>query len=99
MRSKSGFDERNYKKMEKTGVFINGKSAGVITSVDFPITSFESPNFKKGGDPNRYVYYMRRGDRIWMKNEYGKLSVEADGLGNVMKGIKYGEKLTIDMSL
>lgn len=82
--------------MGNIGVFVNGNQIGTVTSVNLPLDSLESPNFKKAGNPNEYEYYMRRGDRMFLRNEYGKLSIEATKLKESIDGIKYGTKLIVD---
>jgi len=85
--------------MGNIGVFVNGQQIGLVTSVNFPadeITEYTSPGFKDLGNPNQYEYYMRRGNRIWLRNAYGKLSIEATELKQAIDGVKYGTKLIVD---
>ena len=83
--------------MGNIGVFVNGKEIGVINSVNIDdVSEYTSPGFKDLGNPNQYEFYMRHKNRIWLRNAYGKLSIEADKLGEVTKDIKYGQKLIIN---
>jgi hypothetical protein len=85
------------KPMANLGVFIGDKKIGLITSVEVDgISDFTSPAFKYLGDPNEYEFYLRRKNRIWLRNAYGKLSIEADNLRKDTGDIKYGQKMFID---
>jgi hypothetical protein len=70
--------------MDNIGIFVSNEQIGSLTSV-----SFEIPN------PNEYEYYLRRGNRVWLRNQYAKILIEANDLPTRFKGIKYGEKLIV----
>lgn len=43
-----------------------------------------------------FEYYLRRGNTIYLRNEFGQWVVSAADVKEKMKGIKYGTKFTVE---
>lgn len=43
-----------------------------------------------------FEYYLRRGNTVYLRNEFGQWVISASDAKEKMKGIKYGTKFTID---
>jgi hypothetical protein len=54
-----------------------------------------SPGFKDPGHPDQYEYYLKRGNRFFFRNSFGKVSVKATELTEPMKELKRGQKVIL----
>ena len=68
------------------GLFVGNKQIALLTPghIEIPVKR------------NIYVFYFKRGNRAYFKNDWGRLSVESSNIGEALEGIKYGTEVIID---
>ena len=86
--------------MANVNIVVGGSVIGnlkYLTGEDVELTEYTFEPLRE--TPKEFEYYMKRKDKIYLRNSLGRIIVSASNINTVMDGIKYGQKLICNYTL